>query len=238
MTIREAMLLLPFVSDTPQGLNMWDVKPTGDETIDVRKGRAHAAVLLHLMRRFNAPQLTFHVMTTWTDKNTGPESMKRGFLIELGKAIIAAPSEGATWLGHDAMPPRVALAQREALLGLPFVVERGDGTLDCWAVRPRGDYSEDGAAGRFYGARLCHAIRAARDPLLLAHVTRSTCDKSVDSSKDMAIRVGMAHVVTEVAMSSGETSTAYQECGLPLLDEYAREAGKDLAALAPVRTGS
>ncbi len=60
---------------------------------------------------------------------------------------------------------------RTALLALPFVEEKPDGTLDLWAVEPSGNSAADSDRGRTYFAWFLHVMREFDAAHMLLHVS-------------------------------------------------------------------
>lgn len=84
---------------------------------------------------------------------------------------------------------------RTALLSLPFVEEKRDGTLDLWAAQAATDPNSAVATSRANAALLFHVMRAMEAPFLFAHVVAAMRDsgfKHPDVALDFARELAQA----------------------------------------------
>lgn len=217
--LRAVLAQLPFVSQKADGsLDLWDVTPTGDTQKDLMMGRQYFAWLLHVMREFDAPYLLFHVGTAWHSKRDLTHDVKAGWTYELSDALAAA----------DPNCPQLMMANadyskgdiRDAMLQLPFVSERPDGTLNCFDVNWDGSLEELQARGRHYAALTAKFLRDTRHPSFLGFLALSVPAEHGCSD----LRVGFLNDLVQIAVTALPTSTVNQRSTLPLFQEAVKMA--------------
>lgn len=217
--LRTALLSLPFTSEKHnKTLDLWDVTPTGRHAPDIHTGRGYCARLLHVMRDQDAPHLLFHVLQAWARKKT-PSAVQTGFSMEMADAIRSAPDRHPhlqVVSNLDYTAPTI----RESLLKLPFVTELADGTLNMFYVAPAGDREKAQARGRHYGALMCKFLRDTNHPSFFNHENLSSTTDYHEAEAE-PVRIGLASVIAEIAMSGRGDATAHQKAARVFHEENA-----------------
>ncbi|AET42343.1 hypothetical protein SDSG_00078 [Ruegeria phage DSS3-P1] len=219
MNFRELLSALPYVKETENGtLDMWSVQPTGHYNTDVQRGRAFAALSLHIMRENDAPFLLAHVLDSWMGTPASHLSLQTGFCLELADAVIAGDPNDAILV-----PTRPHsfkdMPLREAMLRLPFVCEKPDGTLDTFVVSLSGDSSARQDRGRFHGALACKYLMDTGCNTLFAHMNEIAVYSPEYAEHGAPYRVGMASAVAQVAISGNSRATIHQRAMCPFYRE-------------------
>ena len=212
--LRSALSRLPFVYVKKDGtLDLWDVKPTGDRAADTSTGRSHAALLLHVMREYDAGHMLFHVDEAITAKATPCEAMVNGFVAEISEAIVSSykkcvPLEMVSGFSFAGVP------LPEAVGRLPFIKVQGDHRVCDFSVRKGASYEDLQARGRHYGALIAKFIRDTNAPGFLANLRESMMLTVGFTEPGGALRLGLLSVLAEIAMSGPRAGTTHQRAML------------------------
>ena len=213
--LRAVLEQLPFVAKKPNGtLDLWVVTPTGDTQKDLMMGRQYFAWLLHVMREFDAPFLLSHLHTAWHQKNDNSENVRQGLALEMSDTLCAA-DPGCPQIKMATADYRPVHDLREAMLKLPFVSERPDGSLNCFDVKWDGDFSDVQARGRHYAALTAKFLRDTRHPSFLGFVAHSIPVERAGGD----LMTGYLTTLVEIAATASQESTVNQRSTLPLFEE-------------------
>lgn len=211
-SLRTALLSLPFVAQNPDGtLDLWAVRPSGDERTDVETGRSHFAWFLHIMREHDAAHMLLHISEAWHAQQNPEDSrhIKEGWTFEMAEAIRAAPENNVHLMSVTSREFPGTL--RESALSLPFVTVRYGGGLHCFSADYSGGFEVLQARGRFYAALTAQYLRKTGHPSFLTWLALD-----VDpAQRGSPLRVGFLSVLSEIAASSPRRCTTHAEAMYP-----------------------
>jgi hypothetical protein len=209
--MREHILKLHFVNETDDGrLDYWSPPATGVEETDIQLGRSYAARLLHLYREFDCQHLAAFILERWVE--TAPRCrgfVRNGFAIEGCLAMRAAPEDATA-----AMRTARIATRGNTLKSLPFVVHKG-GKADAWAVESSGDWSQDNAAGRHYGALTVLFVRESGSDEIVSMILESMASDPERFERTRGIWTGWITEIAEVQTASCPEATIYQQSAMP-----------------------
>lgn len=189
---RQSLLTLPFVTERRDGtLDYWSVATTGDRNTDMEIGRNYGARWLQFCREFGCPFLGPHLFEAWIESAPKCQGhIRDGFFGECVQALLLAPGDGTATM---------SLARsRRASVAPP--------------VAPSGDWGEDTATGRFWGALTALEAREEEDGAALWRVA----GEMPRSPRYRGIRVGWATEITEIQMAARGDCTPHQEAAITL----------------------
>lgn len=236
MSTREVMRRLPFVARNEDGtLDFWAVQDTGDARLDYTRGRSYAARFIWLMRAHDAPHLLFHVLEAHLTRASGL-SVFRAFMEEANRTVIALSPQRLPLLPVPL--PRTISCQsdpREVIDAIPFVSRDAQGRRVHWSPTVTGDYEQDCATGRYYGAAVVHLIHRSRWKNLLSDCFTRIAE-AVPVSGQEAVFVGADQVLAEALIAAPETATPYARAAAGFYAGEADDGVSPVPATAWVRS--
>ena len=208
MDLRKATLRLPFVRENAdQTLNLWAVKPTGDDRLDKTTGQNYAALFIHYMRYYDAPHMLHHLGQRWVELGPQRDPIQIAFTGELNQAIICAPTD----YGYSFSPLkcRKDADPREAMLSLPFVRENAESRLEVFLPQ-KADTGEDCQIGRNYAVKAARLARERQDAGVFASFMQCDGVAEIAAQRPQVI-VGYHQVMAEAVIASAADGTEPQK---------------------------
>ena len=234
--IRKTLTALPFVEEQKDGtLDLWAMDPPTTDCAIALKGRAYAALLMHVMRDYDAAFMCAHVMTAMRESGFKYAEVGTYFTTELARTAVEG-SVAAIGLLASVSHLRFEGNPRQNLLAIPQVTETPEGRLRLWPVPQDRDYDDLVAAGRYYAVCVIRYMMKTEDLSILNRIARAMQDApgaDVGHDRpDQPFLVGFWTAVAEVSIAAGETSTAYQYAMLSIYKDVAEDVEGDTRAAA------
>lgn len=195
MNVRERLTALPFVTTKADGtLDLWAVAPSEDkpEILHLR-GRMWAALYVRLLREVDISTATgLHAHLNYAMRDAFPRGCRiaQGFATEIAATICAVPEADCDVL-RVAGSYNFTSDLMADLDKLPWTRVVGGQLVSGWEPHVTGDYTQDKATGRFYGAILCKMIRQTG----WLHILGT---QPVTPAEHEPLLIGCFHVIAEL----------------------------------------
>lgn len=203
-SVRERLLALQHVAERPDGtLDLWTPRSgNSQDRMEFRHGRFLGAMWVQFLQGEEAASCLYaHLCEVQIEAVARRCPIALGFKEEIARTLLAAP--------RDASPAMVAIPRVRysrdpgvAMRQLPWVRETPTG-LDPFCIPLTGEYHQDLATGRHFGAVLVDLIQQTGWVHVLG--TRGKTPPEFD-----AVMTGMYHVVAEVIQAAPEDCTTVQ----------------------------